>query len=161
MVDEIPQFQEKMVGEILKEQEKSGRICAAICAAPLVFKDHGIAKDKTITLYPPKKGELEEAGKLFLFQRNPESGIPDVPTIISWSILFPARRFYNQSFAYYNGRPHVHGRVFETRLKESVIRPNSNIVKLLISPHAPINHHARIASHIPRWFEATTPLGTS
>lgn len=40
------------LGEYLKKQEASGRMCAAICAAPTAFKQHGIGHGKTITSYP-------------------------------------------------------------------------------------------------------------
>ncbi|XP_046672005.1 protein dj-1beta-like [Homalodisca vitripennis] len=46
------------VGNALKEQEKAGRIVAAICAAPAVLKAHGIAKGKSLTSYPSVKEEL-------------------------------------------------------------------------------------------------------
>lgn len=40
------------VGELLKKQEKAGKFCAAICAAPTAFKKHGIGEGKTLTSYP-------------------------------------------------------------------------------------------------------------
>lgn len=40
------------VGELLKKQEAAGKYCAAICAAPTAFKQHGIGKGKSITSYP-------------------------------------------------------------------------------------------------------------
>ncbi|XP_056633374.1 protein dj-1beta [Diorhabda sublineata] len=50
--------QSKEVGELLKEQEASGRHIAAICAAPLALKAHGIARGKNLTSYPSVKNEL-------------------------------------------------------------------------------------------------------
>lgn len=40
------------VGELLKKQEAAGKYCAAICAAPTAFKQHGIGQGKAITSYP-------------------------------------------------------------------------------------------------------------
>ncbi|KAF7282102.1 hypothetical protein GWI33_003219 [Rhynchophorus ferrugineus] len=52
-----------IVGSILKDQEQSGRLIAAICAAPTALKAHGIAEGKTLTSYPAMKTEMEEGGK--------------------------------------------------------------------------------------------------
>lgn len=41
-----------VVGSLLKKQEAAGKYCAAICAAPTAFKQHGIGAGKTITCYP-------------------------------------------------------------------------------------------------------------
>lgn len=41
-----------LVGELLKKQEAAGKICAAICAAPTAFKQHGIGAGKSLTSYP-------------------------------------------------------------------------------------------------------------
>lgn len=49
-----------LVGQILKKQESEGRWIAAICAAPIALKSHGIAKGKKITSYPSFKNELCE-----------------------------------------------------------------------------------------------------
>ncbi|XP_032684368.1 protein dj-1beta-like [Odontomachus brunneus] len=46
------------IGDLLKEQEKEDRVIAAICAAPIALKAHGIAKGKQITSYPSMKDEL-------------------------------------------------------------------------------------------------------
>lgn len=43
------------VGELLKKQEAAGKYCAAICAAPMAFKEHGIGSGKTLTSYPAMK----------------------------------------------------------------------------------------------------------
>lgn len=48
-----------LTGEILKEQEKNGKLIAAICASPaMVFKAHGIGQNKKITCYPSFKDDL-------------------------------------------------------------------------------------------------------
>ncbi|KAI9560665.1 hypothetical protein GHT06_011615 [Daphnia sinensis] len=47
-----------LVGEILKQHENGGQIVAAICAAPIAFKSHGIALGKQITSYPSMKERL-------------------------------------------------------------------------------------------------------
>lgn len=48
-----------LIGEILKNQEKEGKVIAAICASPaLVFKSHGIGINKKITCYPSFKDDL-------------------------------------------------------------------------------------------------------
>ncbi|KAJ7379714.1 Protein deglycase DJ-1zDJ-1 [Desmophyllum pertusum] len=47
------------VKEILQEQEKSGRIIGAICAAPTALHAHGIAKGKTVTSHPSVKDKLD------------------------------------------------------------------------------------------------------
>lgn len=48
----------QLVGEILKEQESSGRLIAAICAAPLALHAHKIALGKSLTSYPSVKDKL-------------------------------------------------------------------------------------------------------
>lgn len=48
----------QLVGEILKEQESSGRLIAAICAAPLALLAHEIALGKSLTSYPSVKDKL-------------------------------------------------------------------------------------------------------
>lgn len=48
-----------LVGEMLKNQEKEGRIVAAICASPaLVLKQHQIGLNKKMTCYPSFKDDL-------------------------------------------------------------------------------------------------------
>lgn len=47
-----------LVGEVLKSQESSGRLVAAICAAPLALKAHKIGFGKSITSYPMMKDKL-------------------------------------------------------------------------------------------------------
>ncbi|CAH0390576.1 unnamed protein product [Bemisia tabaci] len=51
--------QSSEVGALLKEQEKANRLIAAICAAPVVLKSHGIGAGKEVTSYPSVKGEFE------------------------------------------------------------------------------------------------------
>jgi protein DJ-1 len=49
-------------GELLKRHEKAGKLVAAICAGPDVFRSHGIGKGATLTSYPTVKDKLVEAG---------------------------------------------------------------------------------------------------
>ncbi|RWS27746.1 Protein DJ-1-like protein [Leptotrombidium deliense] len=51
------------VKAILMEQEKSGRLIAAICAAPTALKSHGICLHKSLTSHPSKADEMKEGGK--------------------------------------------------------------------------------------------------
>ncbi|KAH8381762.1 hypothetical protein KR009_000031 [Drosophila setifemur] len=46
------------VGDLLKKQESSGGLIAAICAAPTVLAKHGIASGKSLTSYPSMKAQL-------------------------------------------------------------------------------------------------------
>ncbi|EFN77516.1 Protein DJ-1 [Harpegnathos saltator] len=46
------------LGDLLKEQVKEDRVIAAICAAPIALKAHGIGKGKKITSYPSVRSEL-------------------------------------------------------------------------------------------------------
>lgn len=48
----------ELVGKVLKEQESSGRLIAAICAAPLALQAHKIALGKSLTSYPSVKDKL-------------------------------------------------------------------------------------------------------
>lgn len=48
----------KEVGSLLKQQEASGRIVAAICAAPTALRAHEIGFGKNITSYPSVQGCL-------------------------------------------------------------------------------------------------------
>ncbi|CAB3233579.1 unnamed protein product [Arctia plantaginis] len=48
----------EVVGKLLKDQEKSGRIVAAICAAPTAFAAHGIGLNKRVTSYPTTKDKI-------------------------------------------------------------------------------------------------------
>lgn len=47
-----------LVGEILRNQESSGKIIAAICAAPTALLAHKIGLGKSITSYPSVKDKL-------------------------------------------------------------------------------------------------------
>lgn len=40
------------VSDFLNLADKNGKICAAICAAPIVLRDSGVARNKHITGYP-------------------------------------------------------------------------------------------------------------
>nr|CAD7570484.1 unnamed protein product [Timema californicum] len=48
------------VGSLLQQQEKAGRIVAAICAAPTALKSHGIGPGKRLTSYPSLKKQMLE-----------------------------------------------------------------------------------------------------
>lgn len=50
-----------LVKQILQAQEKAGRLIAAICAAPIALKAHGIALKSKLTSHPSKKDELTSA----------------------------------------------------------------------------------------------------
>lgn len=52
-----------LVGEVLKAQEESGRLIAAICAAPLALSAHKIGLGKSITSYPSVKDKLTDEFK--------------------------------------------------------------------------------------------------
>ncbi|XP_041377670.1 Parkinson disease protein 7 homolog [Gigantopelta aegis] len=47
------------VGKLLKEQESSGRLVAAICAGPTAFLAHGIGKGKKLTSHPAVHDKLK------------------------------------------------------------------------------------------------------
>lgn len=47
-----------VVGTLLKEHEKTGKIVAAICAAPTAFVAHGIGHGKRVTSYPTTKDKI-------------------------------------------------------------------------------------------------------
>jgi DJ-1 family protein len=49
-----------LVGEILRNQYKKGKIVAAICSGPKVFLAHGIGYGNKLTSYPPEKEALKE-----------------------------------------------------------------------------------------------------
>jgi protein DJ-1 len=53
----------KEVGELVREQEKCGRLTAAICAAPTALKAHGVYIGKSLTSYPALEAQLVEGGK--------------------------------------------------------------------------------------------------
>jgi len=47
------------VGQLLKQQQESNKLIAAICAAPIALKSHGIGLRKRITSHPSKAEELK------------------------------------------------------------------------------------------------------
>ncbi|XP_016950871.1 protein dj-1beta [Drosophila biarmipes] len=47
-----------LVGDLLRNQESSGGLIAAICAAPTVLAKHGVAAGKSLTSYPSMKPQL-------------------------------------------------------------------------------------------------------
>lgn len=51
------------VGELLREQEQSGRWVAAICAAPIAFPAHGVFRDRQLTSHPSVKSMVETWGQ--------------------------------------------------------------------------------------------------
>lgn len=51
------------VGELLREQEQSGRWVAAICAAPIALKAHGVFRNRQLTSHPSVRGALEDWGE--------------------------------------------------------------------------------------------------
>lgn len=51
------------MGTILRAQHESGRYIAAICAAPIALKSHGIAPGILLTSHPSVKPKLVEGGK--------------------------------------------------------------------------------------------------
>ncbi|CAG2101770.1 unnamed protein product [Medioppia subpectinata] len=48
-----------LVGQLLRQQEDSKRVIAAICAAPIALKSHRIGLKKKITSHPSKAQELK------------------------------------------------------------------------------------------------------
>lgn len=55
--------QSEKVGELLREQEQSGRWVGAICAAPIAFPAHGVFRDRQLTSHPSVKSMLESWGQ--------------------------------------------------------------------------------------------------
>lgn len=53
----------KEVGNLLQKQEKSGKLIAAICAAPTALKAHSVGLGKQLTSYPSVKDQLVEKYK--------------------------------------------------------------------------------------------------
>ncbi|VDP29536.1 unnamed protein product [Soboliphyme baturini] len=62
------------VGQILQEQESAGRLIAAICAAPIALKSHGIAKNNKVTSHPCVKKEMEDGGYHYSEERVVHDG---------------------------------------------------------------------------------------
>lgn len=50
---------DQRVGRLLREQQNSEKLIAAICAAPIALKSHGIGLGKQITSHPSKSEELK------------------------------------------------------------------------------------------------------
>ncbi|XP_060586577.1 Parkinson disease protein 7 homolog [Ruditapes philippinarum] len=48
----------KEVGEILQDQEKGGRVIAAVCAAPIALASHKVGSGKNVTSHPSVKDKL-------------------------------------------------------------------------------------------------------
>ena len=48
--------------EAIRKAFESGKLVAAVCAAPAVLSDAGILKGKTCTIYPGMENELEKGG---------------------------------------------------------------------------------------------------
>jgi DJ-1 family protein len=51
------------VGEILRRQEKSGRWVAAICAAPIALRAHGVFQHRQLTSHPSVKDVMQDWGE--------------------------------------------------------------------------------------------------
>ena len=58
----------KEVGEMLGEQDREGRMVAAVCAAPTALASHKIGVGRSVTSYPAPafKGKLESAGYKYM-----------------------------------------------------------------------------------------------
>ncbi|KAK0420741.1 hypothetical protein QR680_014855 [Steinernema hermaphroditum] len=63
-----------VVGDVLRAHEKAGSLIAAICAAPIALKSHGIAMDATLTSYPGVRDEIQKAGYKYSEDRVVVSG---------------------------------------------------------------------------------------
>ncbi len=57
---------DKRVLEMIKEAYGSGKIVAAICAAPSVLSDAGVLKNRKCTIYPGMENEVKNGGGEFL-----------------------------------------------------------------------------------------------
>ena len=55
--------QSAKVGELLREQEQSGRWAAAICAAAIALPAHGVFRDRKLTSHPSVKSMVETWGE--------------------------------------------------------------------------------------------------
>ncbi len=51
------------VGELLKQQESSGRWVGAICAAPIALESHGVFQGRNLTSHPSVRGLVEGWGQ--------------------------------------------------------------------------------------------------
>jgi protein DJ-1 len=52
------------VGQLLKDFERSGRVVAAICAAPSALQAHGVFAGRHLTSYPSFHGQLASHGSV-------------------------------------------------------------------------------------------------
>jgi len=50
------------VGDLLRDQELGGRLVAAICAAPIALRAHGVFQGRKLTSHPSVKSLVEEWG---------------------------------------------------------------------------------------------------
>ncbi len=57
---------DKRVLQMIKEAYSSGKLVAAICAAPSVLSDAGVLKNRKCTIYPGMESEVENGGGEFL-----------------------------------------------------------------------------------------------
>ncbi|VDM38869.1 unnamed protein product [Toxocara canis] len=53
------------VGAVLRSQHEAGRIVAAICAAPIAFKSHGIASGSLVTSHPCVREKMTDGAGFF------------------------------------------------------------------------------------------------
>ncbi|XP_043243226.1 Parkinson disease protein 7 homolog [Amphibalanus amphitrite] len=60
--------QSQLVKRALLEQEATGRLIAAICAAPTALRAHGLCTGRALTSYPTFRDELVAAGYRYLEQ---------------------------------------------------------------------------------------------
>jgi protein DJ-1 len=51
------------VGELLREHDLGGRLVAAICAAPIALRAHGVFQGRKLTSHPSVKAVLEDWGE--------------------------------------------------------------------------------------------------
>lgn len=63
-----------VVGSVLQEQEKNGRLIGAICAAPIALASHNIGSGKNVTSHPSVKEKLESAGYKYSEDRVVQDG---------------------------------------------------------------------------------------
>ncbi|XP_052760041.1 Parkinson disease protein 7 homolog [Mya arenaria] len=62
------------VGQILSEQEKGGRLVAAVCAAPIALASHKIGSGKSVTSHPSVKDKMTSAGYQYSEDRVVQDG---------------------------------------------------------------------------------------
>lgn len=53
----------KKLGDLLRAQERSGRMVGAICAAPIALPTHGVFEGRKLTSHPSVRSMLEEWGE--------------------------------------------------------------------------------------------------